>query len=101
MNYIDELAGDIYRESEPDPRPLGWYEDRILYRMYAVLALAKGEAVTNEDVHDAWSAWACEDNDTHPSLVPFDELAPHVQRLDEPYTMAIRRVASLRLAGIE
>ena len=101
MNYIDELAGDIYRESGPNPQPLGWYEDRILYRIYAVLALAKGESVTNEDVHNAWAAWACEDNDTHPSLIPFDDLELRVQQLDEPYTMAIRRVAAQRAADIQ
>ncbi len=101
MRYIDEIARDIYYESTTDPEPLGWYEDRYLYRLYAVLALAKGEAVTNKDVHDAWSAWASEDNDTHPSLIPFDELEPRVQQLDEEYTKAIHKVAAQRMAGIQ
>ncbi len=101
MCYIDEIARDIYWESTTDPEPGGWYEDRYLYRLYAVLALAKGAAVTNEDVHNAWSAWACEDNDTHRSLIPFYELEPRVQQLDEPYTKAIHRVAAQRGVGIQ
>ena len=101
MCYIDEIARDIYWESTADPEPLGWYEDRYLYRLYAVLALAKGAAVTNEDVHNAWSAWASEDKSTHPSLIPFDELEPRVQKLDEPYTKAIHKVAAQRAASIQ
>jgi hypothetical protein len=48
VSYVDELA-----ESAPSRRtscPMA------LFRLYAVLASAKGEHVVLEDVHDAWAA---------------------------------------------
>lgn len=89
-NYIDELATRIYRAAEPDVEPDG---DLLLYRIYAVLALAKGEAVTDADVHDAWAAWAATVQPGHRSLVEFHDLPGHIQQLDVPYTRAIRAVA--------
>ena len=67
------------------------YDD--LYRLYAVLALTKGEAVTRRDVHDAWSAWTASFHPSHRSLKPFEELTPEVQELDQPYVDAIHAVA--------
>lgn len=99
MNYIDELARYIYSAAEPNSPPDGWIEDAALYRLYAVLLLTKGTDVTNEDVHNAWSAWACESDALHPSLIPFDELKPRTQTLDEPYTNAIRRVAAIMISN--
>lgn len=90
--YIDKLAKEIFWESNP-AEDVFWFEDRLLYRAYALLLLAKGEAVTNEDVHNAWAVWAAEYDENHRSLIPFDELSPEVQALDEPYTRAIRKVA--------
>jgi len=91
MNYIDELAKEIFWELNP-AEDVFWFGDRLLYRAYALLLLAKGEAVTNEDVHNAWSIWAAEYAEDHRSLIPFGELSPEVQALDEPYTQAIHRV---------
>lgn len=91
MNYIDTIAREIYAitEGPGEPGPF----DRILYRMYALLALSKGEGTTLEDVHDAWAAWCSEERPGHRSLVPFDQLAPDVQALDQPYLDDIHIVA--------
>lgn len=92
-SYIDQIAVDIYWTAEPNGNGDGWFEDTDLYRIYAVLALAKGAATTNQDVHDAWAAWASDHQPNHPSLVPFDELPERVRELDQPYTDAIHEVA--------
>jgi hypothetical protein len=68
----------------------------ILFRIYAVLALVQGERVTAADVHDAWSAWMCGEDPSHPSLKPSAELAPDIRVQDEPYVAAIRAVARAR-----
>lgn len=94
-NYIDELAKEIFWESNTDDDGF-WFEDRLLYRAYALLLLAKGEAVTTEDVHNAWAVWAAEYDENHRSLVPFEKLEPRIQDLDEPYARAIRNVALAR-----
>lgn len=67
--------------------------DRELLRLYALLVLVWGEDTTLADVHDAWAVWRTDTRPDHPSLVPFDELAPEVQELDRPYMDAIHRVA--------
>lgn len=96
MNYIDEFALDIFRRVELGDAPSE--RDWLLYRVYAVLARGKGEAVTSEDVHDAWAVWAAQYEPDHRSLVPFSELPEFIQRLDEPYAEAIR-VAAREGAG--
>jgi hypothetical protein len=65
----------------------------MLFRLYAVLALAKGEDVRLEDVHDAWAAWMAGQDPGHSSLVPFAELTSDVRRSDEPYLEAVVAVA--------
>lgn len=62
-----------------------------LARLYALLALVKGGETTLEDVHDAWSLWANIERPEHASLVPFDDLDPDLQQLNEPYRDAITR----------
>lgn len=91
MNYIDKLALEIYRHSEPDGTPDE--ADAVLYRIYAVLALSKGEETTAKDVHDAWSAWMAGQFPEHRSLIPFDELSEDVQRYDDEYVEAIHAVS--------
>lgn len=99
-NYLDKIALDIGKRCDSgSPSP----DQMRLLRIYAVLALSKGTDVTNEDVHNAWSAWtASEGRETHSSLIPFGELPLDVQALDEPYRDAIRAVAAERgvYAGI-
>ena len=68
-----------------------------LLRIYAVLCLVKGSQVTNEDVHDAWSAWKSGFGEEHKSLKPFDELDQRTQDLDTEYRDAIR-AASTQIA---
>lgn len=97
MSYVDELADAIRRLIAPHQLP-----DRDtapLFRMYAVLALAKGERVVLEDVHDAWAAWMSGQDPEHKSLKPLSELPGEVQRADQPYLDAIRAVARERHVG--
>jgi hypothetical protein len=92
MNYLDRIADQIRREVSPDDLP---DENTVqLFRLYAVLALAKGGDVTMQDVHNAWSAWMLQHDPEHESIKPYGELDPEVKREDEPYLTAIREVAS-------
>jgi hypothetical protein len=96
VNYLDKLAAEIQRQAHPDSLPPD--DDLPLYRQYAVLLLAKGQAVTAEDVHNAWAAWASEHDAENEDLKPFKELSLSVQGRDQPYVDAIREVAAkLRL----
>ncbi len=92
MNYIDRIAVRIYRmaeKTEDSPFPAEF----PLYRMYAVLALAKGRRTTAEDVHHCWCAWQSGINPLHHSLIPFAKLSPDVQALDDAYVEAIHEVS--------
>ncbi|MGA2009652.1 MAG: hypothetical protein ABSH51_03810 [Solirubrobacteraceae bacterium] len=91
MSYVDDLA-DAIRRRVPTALVPG-ADTAGLFRIYAVLALAKGEDVTLEDVHDAWSAWMSGLDPAHASLTPFAELSAEVQHADQPYLDAIRAVA--------
>ena len=91
MTYLSDVAGEIERELPPDLVPSEGEGDLML--LYAVLCLAVGQAVTAENVHDAWTAWMTARGQEHDSMVPFGELAPDVQLEDEPFVLAIRRVA--------
>ncbi|MET9236772.1 hypothetical protein ABZW58_20625 [Streptomyces cellulosae] len=95
MTYLDPLADLIRSCLPPAARPPEDADD--LFRLYAVLLRAKGERVTEEDVHDAWSAWMQTKDAGHASLVPFEELPPETRAADAPYAEAIRKAA--RRAG--
>lgn len=90
--YIDRLARAIHDEVDPAKRPDD--DTAPLFRLYAVLALAKGIATTREDVHDAWSAWMSGKDPSHRSLKRYGELPAEVQLQDQPYVDAIRAVAA-------
>lgn len=90
MNYLAALAARIRAGVDPELVPPASDD---LFLLYAVLARAKGRAVTAEDVHDAWVAWATGRGDRHDALRPFAELEPDVRRLDEPFVAAIRAAA--------
>ncbi len=92
LNYIDDIARRIKREVPSDILPKG--DTDLLFRMYAVLALALGEKVEAENVHDAWSAWMSQSDPGHESIEPFDKLPEDVQAQDEPFAEAIRKVAA-------
>lgn len=93
MNYVDEIAVEIYAIAENDPFPNTELKSFELYRIYAVLALSSGITTTCRNVHDAWSAWSSSIDVCHPSLVPFEELALETQVKDIKYRDAIIVVA--------
>lgn len=89
--YLDQVANAIRHAVPADALPDG---DMLpLFRIYAVLLLAKGEETTRADVHNAWVAWMAERDNNHESLIPFGELDEAVQSEDSPYVVAIRTVA--------
>lgn len=90
-SYIDKIAAEIRRTADPKAAQAG--EDLPLYRLYAVLLLAKGPNVTAEDVHNAWAAWASEHEPESWNLLPFKELSLQVQSKDQLYADAIHQVA--------
>jgi len=90
LNYLDKIGAEIQRMAEPDALSP---DDLPLYRLYAVLLLAKGQNVTAEDVHNAWAAWASDHEPESQHLLPFKELSLRAQRKDQPYVDAIHQVA--------
>jgi hypothetical protein len=97
LSYLDAVADAIRREVPPGLLPDG--DTSALFRLYAVLAMAKGEDVALEDVHDAWAAWMTVRDPSHRALKPLAELPADVRRSDEPYLDAIRVVARERSLG--
>lgn len=92
MNYLDKIAAEIQRTADPHAMPPD--EDLPLYRLYAVLLLAKGSAVTLEDVHNAWVAWASDHDPENRRILPFKELSLSVQHKDQAYVDAIHVVTA-------
>jgi hypothetical protein len=90
LNYLADLAQQIRREV---PAALVPNDADDLFVLYAVLARAKGAAVTVEDVHDAWVAWMTLRGERHESMRAFAELPADIRAEDEPFTAAIRHVA--------
>jgi hypothetical protein len=97
LSYVDELGEAIRRVVPSRLLPDG--DTTALFRMYAVLAMAKGDRIVLEDVHDAWAAWMSAQDPKHESLKPLGELSGEVQRADQPYLDAIRAVARDRGLG--
>lgn len=96
MTYLDAVADEIRAAVRHDALPDA--DTTQLFRLYAVLLLAKGDAVTAEDVHNAWVAWMVARGEDHESLVPFSELDSQTQVEDGPFVVAIRQVARAREA---
>jgi len=91
ITYIDEIASRIRDEIPMSSLPK---EDSYgLFKIYAVLALGKGIAVTPEDVHNAWLAWMSESDPQNGALKPFPQLDSTVIIDDDLYVQAIRSVA--------
>ena len=88
MSYLDDVATVIRRHLPADDGAGGDLD--ALFRSYAVLALAKGESVTAQDVHNAWAAWMQDVDAAHGALRPFDELDARTRAADDPYVDAIR-----------
>jgi hypothetical protein len=91
VTYLDLLALEIRRAVSAYALPDERASD--LFLSYAVLLLAKGERVSEEDVHNAWVAWMESKGETHEAMVPFDELTPEKRAEDAPFVQAIRSVA--------
>lgn len=94
MSYIDNLAQRIQSRVPNDALPEG--DLAALFRLYALLALSKGEEVTARDVHDAWAVWMTGEEPDHPSIQPFDQLTPEKQEEDDVFVEAIRSAAAER-----
>jgi hypothetical protein len=89
MSYLRELSEAIRAEV---PARLIPEDADDLFLIYAVLARVKGEQVTEEDVHDAWTAWMETRGQRHQSMVPFDQLPQEVRVEDRPFVAAIHAV---------
>jgi hypothetical protein len=85
MTYVEKIMDEI---AEAHPKL-----DRELLKNYAQLALTTGPATTAENVHDAWVLWKLDIRPDHWYIVPFSQLTPEVQAMDEEYAVTIRRVA--------
>mgnify|MGYP001189163049 CR=1 FL=1 len=92
MNYLTELAKAIRLQVDSRFVPEG--DTDSLFRLYALLALAKGTAVTAEDVHNAWAAWMSDRDPTHTAILPYDALRPDLRREDRPFVEAIREISA-------
>jgi hypothetical protein len=94
VTYLDDLADTIRAEVPSSDVPND--DTRMLFRMYALLLLAKGANVDAEDVHNAWVAWMADRDDGHDALLPYADLPSDVAAEDQPYVNAIRAVARSR-----
>ena len=91
MNYIDALAKAIKQELDPAILPSG--DTDALFRLYAVLVLAKGESVSVEDVHDAWAAWMSDHEPTHEAIRPYKDLDLDLQNEANPFLTTLSLAA--------
>lgn len=97
MNYLREVAVRIRHEVPPDQLPEA--DPTLLFDLYAALALSTGTRTTGREVHDAWVVWMLAQGESHPAMVPYDELEAGIQAADEPFAEAIRRVAAEVVGG--
>ncbi len=93
MNYIQELADKIHQQIPQELLPDAENINELML-IYAVLAVAKGKNLTNEDVHNAWAAWMSFSDPNHRSIVDYAALSLDVKEQDAPFTEAIRRTIS-------
>jgi hypothetical protein len=100
---VAAAAGGTYVEQTRDRLGAALGNDEIenwgenaerLLDLYTLLALTRGGEVTSQEVHDAWAVATARTDPDHRSLVPFDELAPDVQVLDDQYRDAIVTAAT-------
>ena len=90
--YIDELVEMVGKATG--------VKSKETLKMYSLLVLIKGEDITLEDVHDAWSVMMNFKpynppylGHEHPSIVPFDQLSYETQMKDKKYADALIKVA--------
>jgi hypothetical protein len=93
-SYVEQMRDRIVEVLGADEIE-GWGENaERLLDLYTLLALTRGADVTPEDAHDVWSVAISRTDPTHRSLIPFDELAPDVQAMDDKYRDAIVTAAT-------
>src|SRR5215210_3697547 len=95
--YIDDLASRIRGETPNDLLPGDASDAELdeLFRLYALLGLACGSAVTAANVHDAWSTWMLNRGEVdHESVVPFVVLDDDAKGQDDAFVEAIRAALS-------
>jgi hypothetical protein len=95
LTYLELIAEEIRMEVPGSVLPDE--NTKLLFRIYAVLLLAKGRSVEASDVHNAWVAWMCSVDPAHEALRPFEQLSYEVARMDDSYVSAIRAVAIRRM----
>jgi len=88
-NYIQ----NIYNLLDEELKMRGTEYEGLL-EVYGLLVLTVGEKCTQEHIHDAWSIWQNKTQPDHKSLIPFNKLTKEVQELDEPYRLAVIKVAN-------
>lgn len=95
ITYLEEDAGKIRAHVAGQLLP----GQAIIY---ALLLRVTGLNTTAENIHDGWAAWRllCRPNDPHKDLIPYDDLNPATQILDEPYAAAIREVAANQIESM-
>ncbi len=86
--YLDDIAARIRSYIPADRMPDE--NAKELLHLYALLLKAKGTAVTESDIHDAWSVWMAQREATHESLVPYEKLPPTVRDQDAVFAHAVR-----------
>lgn len=91
-NYVTHLALKIRAQVGEHAVPPG--DADALFRIYAVLALAKGKDVDARDVHNAWVAWMSTTDPAHDSAKPFEELDDETRGQDAPFVEAIHAALS-------
>lgn len=91
MSYLSDIATLIRGEVSPEIIPP---DSDYLFHIYALLLLAKGTAVNEEDVHNAWCVWMESKDPNHESLVPFSQLDQKTKNMDTPFVAAIHRVSA-------
>ena len=93
MSYIEKIATLVKEQIPKSSLPSG--DTSALFALYAVLVLIKGQNVSREDVHHAWSAWMFTIDPEHKSIVPFSELSEETKAQDQPFVDAIKAVSAL------
>lgn len=91
--YIDEIVEKVKERTG--------LKGKGLTKLYAFLVLVKGESITLEDIHDAWSMDMNYKDITppfcygheHKSIVPFDQLSEETQNKDKEYLDALLNIA--------
>lgn len=96
MSTYVEVARDILRDELVKAGKGN--QETVFEHAYLLLTLAKGEATTLEDVHDAWAVIRMVNRPWHDDIVPFSELTEETADYDRPFVEAIHATAR-RLAG--